>query len=84
MLINRIVHVGEATSNPASRAYLIRYRYCLRGGRLLTASRPEAFELQAAREALAVLRGLLSANRMLPEVPVAEIEGAAAEPAPPG
>ena len=73
LLINRTVHVGEATSNPASRAYLIRYRYCVRDGRLLTAPQPEVSELRAAREALEVLRGLLRANKMLPEVRVAEI-----------
>ena len=84
MLINRAVHVGEATANPDTRAYLIRYRYCVRGGRLLTAPQPAPFELQAARVALEVLRGLLSANKMLPEVRVAEIELAEGEAAPSG
>jgi hypothetical protein len=84
MLINRTVHVGEATSDPASRAYLIRYRYCVRKGRLLTAPRPEAFELQAAREALEVLRALVSTNKMLPEIRVAEIESADPANSPPG
>lgn len=73
ILINRTAHVGSTTASPKTRAYLIRYRYCVRNGQLLVAARPNPLELEAARTALQVLRALLASNKMLPEVQVAEI-----------
>lgn len=73
ILINRTAHVGSTATSPKTRAYLIRYRYCVRNGQLLIAGRPNPLELEAARTALRVLRALLASNKMLPEVQVAEI-----------
>jgi hypothetical protein len=71
---NLTAHVGSDTSNPTTRAYLVRHRYCVRNGRLLTSPQSDDAELKAAREALEVLRKLLALNRTLPEVKVAVIE----------
>jgi hypothetical protein len=74
ILSNLTVHVGSDTSNPATRAYLARHRYCVRNGLLLTSPLSDDAELKAARDALEVLRKLLALNRTLPEVKVAVIE----------
>ncbi|HKE46075.1 MAG TPA: hypothetical protein VKB41_16190 [Steroidobacteraceae bacterium] len=74
ILSNLTAHVGSDTSNPATRAYLVRHRYCVRNGTLLTSPQSDDAELKAAREALEVLRKLLALNRTLPEVKVAVIE----------
>jgi Spy/CpxP family protein refolding chaperone len=70
---NLTAHVGSDTSNPATRAYLVRHRYCVRVGQLLTSPQSDEAELKAARDALEVLRKLLALNRTLPEVKVAVI-----------
>ena len=74
ILSNLTAHVGTDTSNPATRAYLVRHRYCVRNGSLLTSPLSDDAELKAARDALEVLRKLLALNRTLPEVKVAVIE----------
>jgi hypothetical protein len=71
---NLTAHVGSDTSNPATRAYLVRHRYCVRNGQLLTSPESDEAELKAARSALEVLRKLLALNRTLPDVKVAVIE----------
>jgi hypothetical protein len=71
---NLTAHVGSDTSNPATRAYLARHRYCVRNGQVLTSPESDESELKAARDALDVLRKLLALNRTLPEVKVAVIE----------
>ena len=73
ILSNLTAHVGSDTTNPATRAYLVRHRYCVRNGQLLTSPESDESELQAAREALDVLRKLVALNRTLPEVKVAVI-----------
>ena len=73
ILSNLTAHVGSDTTNPATRAYLVRHRYCVRGGQLLTSPQSDEAELKAARDALEVLRKLLALNRTLPEVKVAVI-----------
>lgn len=84
ILINRTAHVGNTTTSPKTRAYLIRYRYCVRNGQLLVAARPNPLELEAARTALRVLRALLASNKMLPEIQVAEVGAPEAASAPSG
>jgi len=71
---NLTAHVGTDTTNPATRAYLVRHRYCVRNGLLLTSPLSDDAELKAARDALEVLRKLLALNRTLPEIKVAVIE----------
>ncbi len=73
ILSNLTAHVGSDTTNPATRAYLVRHRYCVRSGQLLTSPQSDEAELKAARDALDVLRKLLALNRTLPEVNVAVI-----------
>jgi hypothetical protein len=73
ILSNLTAHVGSDTTNPATRAYLVRHRYCVRNGQLLTSPQSDEAELKAARGALDVLRKLLALNRTLPEVKVAVI-----------